>query len=131
MQLSDFGNVLLRQNVRPAKGTVSVTQANEGEVIKVKKLEISPYKALYCWYNCKAHALKYGGEVIYGWSLNFKNEMYQAQCHAVWLSLKGEYIDVTPDHGTCQPDLDTSLKINVDFVAVPPAADSVGKFTTL
>ena len=33
--------------------------------------------------------------------------------------------------GTCQPDSDRSLKINVDFVAVSLAADSVGKFTTL
>ncbi|MBF7052848.1 hypothetical protein IOC61_05890 [Halomonas sp. KAO] len=33
--------------------------------------------------------------------------------------------------GTCQPDSDRSLKISVDFVAVAPAADSVGKFTTL
>jgi len=33
--------------------------------------------------------------------------------------------------GTCQPDSDRSLKISVDFAAVPLAADSVGKFTTL
>ena len=33
--------------------------------------------------------------------------------------------------GTCQPDSDRSLKISVDFVSVLPAADSVGKFTTL
>ncbi|WP_460539940.1 type I restriction endonuclease subunit R, partial [Halomonas garicola] len=33
--------------------------------------------------------------------------------------------------GTCQPDSDRSLKINVDFAAVWLAADSVGKFTTL
>lgn len=33
--------------------------------------------------------------------------------------------------GTCQPDSDSSLKINVDFVAVSLAADRVGKFTTL
>ena len=33
--------------------------------------------------------------------------------------------------GTCQPDSDRSLKISVDFVAVPLAAASVGKFTAL
>ncbi|MDR5893144.1 hypothetical protein QC820_09975 [Halomonas mongoliensis] len=33
--------------------------------------------------------------------------------------------------GTCQPDSDSLLKINVDFVAVSLAAGRVGKFTTL
>ncbi len=33
--------------------------------------------------------------------------------------------------GTCQPDSDSLLKINVDFVAVSLATGRVGKFTTL
>lgn len=97
MQLSEFGNILLKQNVRPAKGTFSIKQAQEGKIIEVRKLDPSPYKPLYCWYNCKAHSIKHGGEIVFGWSLNFANDMYQAQHHAVWLSGEGEYIDVTPD----------------------------------
>jgi hypothetical protein len=97
MQLSDFAVILLRQNVLPAKGTFSITQDREGKVIQVKKLENSPYKSLYCWYNCKAHSIEHGGKVVFGWALDFQNKIFQAQHHAIWMNEEGEYIDITPN----------------------------------
>jgi hypothetical protein len=96
MNILEFGNKLLQQRVLPARGTSSITQVNDGSIIKVKKLENSPYEELYCWYNCKAHKLKNGGEIAFGWVLDFQKNMFHAQHHAVWISKENEYIDVTP-----------------------------------
>ncbi|MDF4336088.1 hypothetical protein P3383_23210 [Vibrio parahaemolyticus] len=92
-----FAKEILKQRVTPPSGMEVVKQINDKELITVRKDLSSKYKPSHCWYNCKAHTNKYGGDIVFGWALFFGEGVYQAQHHAVWLSPKGELVDLTPD----------------------------------
>ena len=89
--------MLLNENVRPAKGMSILKQDNHGTIIKVKHLKNSRFIKNLCWFNSKVYANEHGGEVIFGWALFTIDNEQLAQHHAVWRSENGEYLDVTPN----------------------------------
>lgn len=94
----DLIQLLLEENVRPAKGVSLLQQENDKKTLKIRYHKtLENYQPLHCWYNCKAHVNKYGGDVIFGWALYDFKEYQLAQHHAVWLSPNKEYFDITPE----------------------------------
>ncbi len=50
-----------------------------------------------CFHNVDAYVEKHGGQSILGWSIwQRANVLIEAEAHAVWKSLIGEMVDVTP-----------------------------------
>jgi len=71
LNLQGFADLLIGYPVIPPSGVLQINQASDGKVLYVPKVKTLEYEPLYCWYNCKSHASKNGGEVIFGWALFF------------------------------------------------------------
>ena len=57
-------------------------------------------KPAYCFDNSVAQALRRGGSAVYGWAIwRWPGRWFEAEHHAVWRSLEGELLDVTPQAG--------------------------------
>lgn len=95
-------------SVKPAAGLKSLNQKDHGQIKYINYKNLGSYKKNWCWYNCKMHSNKYGGEIIFGWALHDKGDLQIAQHHAVWLSPDNEYIDITPN----TPDKKTTFLID-------------------
>lgn len=63
-------------------------------------IDITPDKSalpLECFSNVEAKIEQCGGKIVYGWLIwEWKFVLVEAEFHAVWMNLKGEYIDITP-----------------------------------
>jgi hypothetical protein len=95
-QFESFISALKKENVKPARGLLPLTQNNDGKYIEVDTLLNENYKKDHCWYNAKQHALKNNGEVIFGWALwQLSNDKFVAQHHAIYKNHVGSYFDVT------------------------------------
>src|SRR5688572_11887872 len=50
-----------------------------------------------CFYNLPDHIKKHSGSTQYGWTIwQCANLFVEGEFHAVWVSPKGEWIDITP-----------------------------------
>lgn len=50
-----------------------------------------------CFHNVEAKVQRDGGAIVYGWQLwEWPSVLVEAEFHAVWRSLDGNYIDITP-----------------------------------
>lgn len=50
-----------------------------------------------CFFNVMEKVSKDNGEIIYGWKIHLSPILLVAERHAVWMSTKGELIDISPD----------------------------------
>lgn len=49
-----------------------------------------------CFYNVQRKVNREGGKSCYGWAVRLTTNVLEVEKHAIWLSPKGEYWDVTP-----------------------------------
>ncbi len=56
-------------------------------------------KSSHCYQNVKRQIAQSGGTMICGWKINEVQGLYvEAEYHAIWQSLNGELVDVTPNY---------------------------------
>lgn len=97
-KLKRFIRTLREAEIRPPEGYSCSEQGDHFLLKEIPLLANSDYRPLYCWFNCLHYQRIHGGDVVFGWAIwKTGRNTFLAQHHAVWRSIKGSYLDVTPN----------------------------------
>lgn len=122
-RFQDFCDFLRKTKVLPAKGLATSSYVDHLSVLVVPVDPQPNCDISYCWFNCIDHQLSNGGQVVYGWSLWQRGDVFIAQHHAIWRNEEGELLDPTPNEGLSAQALfmpDNRAPFDVERLRTPP-----------